>query len=394
MEINFGELTVGMVIERNIIRKDGTLILNKGTKLTSGLLARLRNLEGTIKFEGDEPQVFEEVDEEVDESLRKETEQNISEFLAHPTEEQVQKIKENATMIVERTQKNDELQFDLEDYLSQKNDTTSHDVRVACFSILLAKLYNDSIGATNSKALINLNDIAVAALLHDVGTIYKSPEKMAKLTAVPKSKEMEEILPGIKDTPLDEYDENYSSIYSYSAVADFDSISNSAKLMMLLSGEPETGDGPLKMPASISSRRNSILYGAKIIKVCSVYDNAMKRAIDSETSLEDVVSELGQYAINGDISNEIKELLINKVKLYPHNTRVLLSNGQVATVEMCRVGHYDSYRPVVRTCGLLRKRIDLKESTNTTIKSIVSRDKFKGLVEKQIDDMKNEATSR
>lgn len=74
MEINFGELTVGMVIERNIIRKDGTLILNKGTKLTSGLLARLRNLEGTIKFEGDEPQVFEEVDEEVDESLRKETE--------------------------------------------------------------------------------------------------------------------------------------------------------------------------------------------------------------------------------------------------------------------------------------------------------------------------------
>lgn len=55
MEINFEELTVGMVTERNIIRKDGTLILNKGTKLTSGLLARLRNLAGTIKFEGDEP---------------------------------------------------------------------------------------------------------------------------------------------------------------------------------------------------------------------------------------------------------------------------------------------------------------------------------------------------
>ena len=119
-----------------------------------------------------------------------------------------------------------------------------------------------------------------------------------------------------------------------------------------------------------------------------------RSAIDNETSLEDVISELGQYAINGVVSNEIKELLINKVKLYPHNTRVLLSNGQVATVETCRVGHYDSYKPVVRTCGLSRRRIDLKESTNTTIKSIVSKDKFKGLVEQQIANMKDEATGR
>ena len=90
----------------------------------------------------------------------------------------------------------------------------------------------------------------------------------------------------------------------------------------------------------------------------------------------------------------IKELLINKVKLYPHNTKVLLSNGQVATVEECRVGHYDSYKPVVRTCGISRRRIDLRESINTTIKSIVSREKFNGILEQQIEHMKNEATGR
>lgn len=394
MTINFDELTVGTVIESNIIRKDGTLILNKGTKLTSGILARLRNLNGTIMFQDEDPLSVDEVKETVDESLRRETEDSITEFLNNPTETQAQKIKQNADKIVEKTQESEDPQFDLENYLSQENDSISHAVRVACFSILLAKLYNNTVPAINNKALINLNDIATAALLQDAGTIYKDDRKLSELTEVPQSQEMKELFPGIKETPLDHYDENYSSIYSYSAVAGLKSISNSAKLMILLARESEKGDGPLKMPAAISSRRNSILYGAKIIKVCNVYDNAMKRAIDNETSLEDVVTELGQYAINGDISNEIKELLINKVKLYPYNTRVLLSNGQVATVETSRVGHYDSYKPVVRTCGISRKRIDLKECTNTTIKSVVSKDKFKGLVKQQIADMKDEATGR
>lgn len=394
MKINFDELTVGTVIERNIVRKDGTLILNKGTKLTNGILERLRNLGGTIKFDGEEPPAYEEVQESVDESFREEIQGNLDEFLSHPTEAHAKKIKENANMIVEKTQRSDEPQFDLEDYLKQKNDTTSHAVRVACFSILLARFYNDTLQAQNSKALINLNDIAVAALLQDAGCMYKDPKKLAELTDIPKSKGMEDLFPAIRETPLDYYDENYSSIYSFSAVANLDSISNSAKLMILLAGESEKGDGPLKMPVAISSRKNSILYGAKIIRVCSAYDNAMKRAIDSDSSLEDVVSEIGQYAVNGDISNEIKELLINKVKLYPQNTKVLLSNGQVATVENCRVGHYDSYKPVVRTCGISRRTIDLKESINTTIKSIVSKDKFKGLVEQQIAYMKDEATGR
>lgn len=388
MGINFEELREGMVLEKNILRKDGALILNKGTKLTNGIIARLRKLNDNIKFEEDKTQDLDEVEETVDANLRNDTENSISEFLTNPTEAQVQKIKENANEIVERTTKTDDPQYDLNVY-SEEDGTASHAVRVAFFSILLAKIYNDNLQTSNKQALINLNDIAVAALLQDAGIMYKDDKRLAELAEVQKTKGMEELFPGIKETPLDHYDEKYSSVYSYCAVADRESISNSAKLMVLLSKEPENGNGPLKMPTSISSRRNNILYGAKIINVCSVYDNAMKRAIDNNTSLEDVISELGHCAINGMISNEIKELLINKVKLYPYKTRVLLSNGEVATVETSRFGQYDSYKPVVRTCSFPRRRIDLKENINTTIKSIVSKDKFKGLVEQQIKDMKD-----
>ena len=43
MEIDFNKLEVGTVLERNIIGKDGTLVLSKGTKITSENLQRLRN---------------------------------------------------------------------------------------------------------------------------------------------------------------------------------------------------------------------------------------------------------------------------------------------------------------------------------------------------------------
>jgi len=388
MGINVDELMEGMVLEKNIRRRDGALIVNKGTILTPRIIERLRNLSGHINFEGNEATDMDEVKETVEESLRKDTENCLNDFFNNPTEAKIQKIKDNADEIVEKTTQTNDPQYDLNAYAEQENGPASHAVRVAFFSILLAKIYNDSLQISNKQESINLQDVAVAALLQDAGTMYKDDNRLNTLTEIPNIKGMEQLFPGIKETPLDHYDERYTPVYSYCAVADKNNISNSAKLMILLSKEPENGKGPLKMPASISSRRNSILFGAKIINVCSVYDNAMKRAIDNNTSLEDVVAELWQYAINGSISNEMKELLINKVKLYPYRTRVLLSNGEVATVETSRFGQYDSYKPVVRTCGFPRRRIDLKENLNTTIKSVVSKDKFKDLVEQQIEDMK------
>ena len=356
MGMNVDELMEGMVLEKNIRRRDGALIVNKGTILTPRIIERLRNLSGHINFEGNEATDMDEVKETVEESLRKD-------FFNNPTEAKIQKIKDNADEIVEKTTQTNDPQYDLNAYAEQENGPASHAVRVAFFSILLAKIYNDSLQISNKQESINLQDVAVAALLQDAGTMYKNDNRLNTLTEIPNIKGMEQLFPGIKETPLDHYDERYTPVYSYCAVAD---------------------KGPLKMPASISSRRNSILFGAKIINVCSVYDNAIKRAIDNNTSLEEVVAELGQYAINGTISNEMKELLINKVKLYPYRTRVLLSNGEVATVETSRFGQYDSYKPVVRTCGLPRRKIDLKENLNTTI----SKDKFKDLVEQQIEDMK------
>ena len=90
---------------------------------------------------------------------------------------------------------------------------------------------------------------------------------------------------------------------------------------------------------------------------------------------------------------QVTENRVNKVKLYPYKTRVILSNGQGAVVEESRVGQYDSYKPVVYTRPYPGKKIDLRESTNITIKSVLSKSKFKNLMKDQIEDMKNIASS-
>lgn len=121
MGINVDELMEGMVLEKNIIRRDGALIVNKGTTLTPRIIERLRKLSGHINFEGNETTDMDEVKETVEESLRKDTENCLNDFFNNPTEAQVQKIKDNADEIVEKTTQSNDPQYDLNAYAEQEN---------------------------------------------------------------------------------------------------------------------------------------------------------------------------------------------------------------------------------------------------------------------------------
>ena len=168
MGINVDELMEGMVLEKNIIRRDGALIVNKGTTLTPRIIERLRKLSGHINFEGNETTDMDEVKETVEESLRKDTENCLNDFFNNPTEAQVQKIKDNADEIVEKTTQSNDPQYDLNAYAEQENGPGSHAVRVACFSILLSQIYNYTVQDKDNSALVNLNYISKAALLQDL----------------------------------------------------------------------------------------------------------------------------------------------------------------------------------------------------------------------------------
>lgn len=289
-------------------------------------------------------------------------------------------------------EKSKDLQYNLEAYFKETANKSSHSVRTACFSILLAKAYNDSLKDPYKKARINLNDIAIAALLQDVGTIHKNSETFNEITQIPKGNAIETFLPGIKDTPFDEYDERYSQVYAYCTVAKMKEISSASKLMILLSKEPETENGVLKVSNEVSKKRTDFLYGAKIINACSVYDNAMERVVSNKQSLGEVVEELGYYSKNGIINSEVLGLLMNTLKIYPRGTKVQLSTGEAAVVLQGRTGQYDSVKPVVRTQttqdGNYGRKIDLRDVIDITITSVLNEEMFESLVKNQIENMK------
>lgn len=116
MGMNVDELMEGMVLEKNIRRRDGALIVSKGTILTPRIIERLRNLSGHINFEGNEATDMDEVKETVEESLRKDTENCLNDFFNNPTEAKIQKIKDNADEIVEKITQTNDPQYDLNAY--------------------------------------------------------------------------------------------------------------------------------------------------------------------------------------------------------------------------------------------------------------------------------------
>lgn len=400
MQINVDELVSGMVLEKPIHRNDGMLVLKAGTVLTDRMIQHLRAIRNNIKLIDIDSTHAEKIleaeseQETVSLQMRSETEEALKTFLKDPSASNIYNIKKNSKEIVKSIENENNFKYDLESYLKQK-DIHAHSVRVACFSILLAKMHNAKLKKCypniSQSYLIDLEDIAVAALLHDIGKSCKDSEMLSKITEVPNVESLEKSLPGINDTPFDQYDEKYSAVYSYCIVGNMSEISNKAKLMILLSNEPDSEKGTLKVPYRVNTQRNSIMSGAKIVHVCDIYDNAMKRTIEQDNSLEEIASELGYYARNGIVSSEAEQLLINNLPLYPVGTRIKLSTGESAIVKESFVGPYDTYKPVVTTLNFHRK-IDLRDTTNVTIASICSKQNlFKDIIRNQINAVKKNA---
>ena len=402
MQLNVNELISGMVLEQPILRKDGMLVLKAGTVLNERIIQHLRSLKNIEIVNVDSSQAEKTLEAEIEQETvglqtRSETEEALKTFLDAPNDSNMQNIKKSTKKIVKNIEDENNFKYDLESYLNQK-DIHAHSVRVACFSILLAKMHNAKLRKCypniSESDLIDLEDIAVAALLHDIGKSCKDSEILKQITEVPNAEILEKSLPGVNNIPLDKYDERYSSVYSYCIVGDMQEVSSKAKLMILLSNEPDSEKGCLKVPFKVNTQKKPFMAGAKIIHVCDIYDNAMKRTIEQDNSLEEIASELGYYAQNGIVSSEVEQLLINNLPLYPVGTRLKLSSGEFAIVKESFVGPYDTYKPIVSTLNFPKKTIDLRDATNVTITSISSKQNlFKDLIRNQINAVKKNAQS-
>ena len=402
------KLQVGMKMPVQLKRKDGVILVEKDRIVTERTIEQLKRLKDRIehiKLDDMDSKDADEIlnigrkpKETVEVKVIEEVESCLKELANNFNSSTVQDIKGSMDEIVNSIEKSTEFQHNIERrYIQQLNDKSSHSVIVACFSILLAKRYNDKLKALNPKLskddLIKLEDVAMAAVLQDIGKICEDSENLKKIPPmeeIPGMKDIQERLPAIKDVPLDRYDERYSSVYSYLLLGGLKegTINKDVRMMVLLSNEPETGDGCLKLPKQISTQKRPNIEGAKVIHICDIFDRAMKRAIEQEHSLEEVASEINQYTVDGTVNEELGQIFMKNVQLYPINTRVVLSEGRIARVIKNYYNRYDVYKPTVQVVAT-GQIIDLRNRTDITIKSIITKLLYPKLVSDQVQAMKN-----
>ena len=283
----------------------------------------------------------------------------------------------SARDIVTAILNSDEFSYSLKDY-KEVNDMFSHSIKVSAFATILAKHYNDTLPSfisdpnTRKKCEINIQSIAVAALLHDIGLICNQEENLKALKAK-KDKiftpARTAIFKGLLDVSYDKFSKSYMPVYSYSLIANSD-ISTDIKMMILLSGEPEDLTGPLKADSSYITSRQNYVYAAKIIKLCSEYDDTLQEVINKNYSLENVVARLDFKAENKELNLELEKLFTNHVPLYSKGVVVRLSDGRKAIVTESFTGKVNIYRPLVMDIAS-KELIDLRKEKSLTIKQIV-----------------------
>ena len=271
----------------------------------------------------------------------------------------------------------DEFSYSLK-YYKKVNDMFSHSIKVSAFATILAKHYNDTLSSfitdptTKKKCEINIQSISVAALLHDIGLICNQEENLKALKDK-KDKIFTSAITnkfkGILDVPYDKFSKSYMPVYSYALIANSD-IPADIKMMILLSGEPEDLTGPLKVDSSYITSRQNFVYAAKIIRLCSEYDDTLQEVIKKNYSLENVVARLDFKAENKELNLELEKLFTNHVPLYSKGVVVKLSDGRKAIVTESFTGKVNIYRPLVMDIES-KELIDLRKEKSLTIKQII-----------------------
>lgn len=384
MRISIEEVKPGMITLTPVFNNKGVIIIGSKKALTKSLISGL--LKNNIKeIEVEEYQakpadvgqydLYTTISDELKrKSINSLKQLNISEII------------NNANEIVGAILRSKEFSYNLIDYKAD-NDVYGHSVRVAAFTSVLAKYFNQELA---SNQHINLEDLSIASLVHDLGKTLKESSFKISLANLPSV--FNEKLPGMADAPIIGYDENFEQLYTFCLLNQFADINNEIKLSVLLSGENENETGPLKAKKELMSSKSKLVIMAKMIHLCSMYDNLLEKTIKNNEPLENISTQLETYAVNGILDKEITDLFIKHVPLYSVGINVKLSDGRTAVVIETFTERVNNYKPIVitiPTCEI----IDLRNETTLTVQEICNKNiSFSELVTRQIIDMNNGIT--
>lgn len=302
-------LQPGMIVARPLLDEKGSILLNRGNKLSPMIFSRIQTLEIQGLYIEDE--ISEGIT--VEDLIAPDLKRNAIKALM---DNNIVKAVKLAKEVVQDLKRQDSLKVNLIDIKNNKNYTYKHCVSTCIYSVI--------VGLALKMTEEQLEHLAVAAILHDIGKFGIDESVLHKKgKLIPKEMEMMKAHPRIAYEKL-------------STVPEISSVSRNA---ILYHHENVDGSGYYNLP-----KEKQTVY-TRILHVVDVYD-----ALCSERKYREAYSpsEAIEYMMgNVDkmFDRTVVKAFVYKFPLYPVGLTVRLSNGEHAVVYSNEI---NSLRPVVR----------------------------------------------
>lgn len=242
--VKINKIPAGTILAKDIITDENQLLVRNGTMLSEKLLEKLKERNYEYLYIQDDLTNDVIIDEVIPQSLRTSTITALKKLDIDSTIEKAHQIVDNILSAQDISNEN-------YDSSINKEEIYNHSILVAELSVAFGRI----IGLEQSK----LNDLAAAALLHDVGKLCTNKEEIEKLGVDQLLKRL-----GLKCS-MEEYDEIMHSFIGYSILSKNVSVNATVKQAVLMHHERADGMGLLHFP-----NEKIGIYG-KIIHISDVF---------------------------------------------------------------------------------------------------------------------------
>ncbi|KGM97160.1 diguanylate cyclase [Clostridium novyi A str. 4552] len=308
-KISISQIKDGQMLAKSIYDASGRLLLSKGTKLKPGYKMRLTNIGLFSVFIDDEFSKDIEMDEIISEKTREETKavlkNEFDKFISNQnySSKEIFKVVNN---IIELILSREEVMVNICDIKSKDKYLYEHSINVCLLSLILGIYLNYSEN--------RLKELAIGALLHDIGKLLTPKDVVEKFRNGNLSKEEFEIF---KSHTID----------GYEIINQKEDISYISKAIILMHHEHCDGTG---FPLGLTDEQ--LHETVKIVSICNTFDNLVSD-FSGYTKIE--VYKALEYLIAMSETLFDKKLVnafIKNIAAYPSGTIVKLNTGDSAIV--------------------------------------------------------------
>lgn len=311
-------LEAGMKLAKPIVGEDGSMLVGQGVTISPVILKRMTGM----GFQGayiDTPGLEDIVVYDV---IPDELRAKAFDALYRGD---IMSCVSIAKVMVQEIRYKETLKLDLLDIKNDKNYIFKHCVSVAVFSIVLG------VGCGLNEE--QLNNLAVAGLLHDIGKL-EVKKKVLNSKHIFNEKEMDEM----KKHPMN----------AYEMLKDYPGLTSVTRNSILFHHENLDGTGYY----GITGEKLGIF--PRILRITDTYDamTAQRKYRDAMTPADTI--EFIMSNVNTFFDKDIVDVFVKEFPIYPVGFTLKLSNGEIAAV-VSNAGN--SLRPLLKT--LDGKTIDL-----------------------------------